>query len=171
MTERRGINQRAYEVLDKLGIMRDLAEYTPVLCGTIPIAIDVEGSDLDIAMEVRDSESFRERVALLYGHHEDFCWKEKRIRNLPVYKANFRYECFEFELFGQPVPVTKQNAYLHMVVEEELMKRNPALRAQVIRLKLQGIKTEPAFALLLGLVGDPYEALLELGEELGLFYE
>ncbi|WP_336772352.1 DUF4269 domain-containing protein [Paenibacillus sp. MMO-58] len=166
MTERGEVKQRAYEAVDKLGIMRDLAAYTPVLCGTIPIVIDVEGSDLDIAMEVHDAESFRERVALLYGQHEDFCWKEKRIRNLPVYKANFRYEGFEFELFGQPVPVTKQNAYLHMVVEEELMKRNKDLRAQVIRLKSQGIKTEPAFARLLGLEGDPYEALLTLGREL-----
>ncbi|WP_127499241.1 DUF4269 domain-containing protein [Paenibacillus glycanilyticus] len=166
MTDKGKVNQRAYEVVDRLGIMRDLAAYTPVLCGTIPIAIDVEGSDLDIAMEVYDVESFRERVALLYGQHEDFRWKEKRIRDLPVYKANFRYEGFEFELFGQPVPVTKQHAYLHMVVEAELLKRNPDLRARVIRLKSQGIKTEPAFAQLLGLEGDPYEALLELGRAL-----
>ncbi|MCM3625969.1 DUF4269 domain-containing protein [Paenibacillus glycanilyticus] len=159
----------AHEAIEKLGIMQDLAEYTPVLCGTIPIAIDVEGSDLDIVMEVHDAEIFKERIVALYSHCEDFRWKEKQIRDRPVYKANFRYEGFEFELFGQPVPVKEQYAYCHMIVEEELMKRDPSLREQVIKLKSEGIKTEPAFAQLLGLTGNPYVALMDLGKVMGLF--
>lgn len=42
--------QKVYDVLNKLNIMQDLALYSPVLCGTIPIRIDTLQSDLDIVM-------------------------------------------------------------------------------------------------------------------------
>jgi len=40
--------KRAYEVLLKYKIFEKLSNYSPVLAGTFPIEIDVEGSDLDI---------------------------------------------------------------------------------------------------------------------------
>ena len=46
--------QKVYDVLNKLNIMEDLALYSPVLCGTIPIRIDTLQSDLDIVMEVHN---------------------------------------------------------------------------------------------------------------------
>lgn len=58
--------------------MRDLAPYSPVLCGTIPISINVEGSDLDIIMEVYDFETFKQQAANLYGGYDKFVLKEKR---------------------------------------------------------------------------------------------
>jgi hypothetical protein len=39
---------RAYEVLIQNKIFFNLAEFDPVLAGTIPINIDIENSDLDI---------------------------------------------------------------------------------------------------------------------------
>jgi len=77
-------------------------------------------------------------------------------------KMNFEFGGFEFECFGQPVPVERQYAYRHMLAEHDLLVRYPKMRNEVIRLKEQGIKTEPAFARLLQLDGDPYEALLGL---------
>jgi hypothetical protein len=44
------IQRRAYKMTNELGILSDLARYNPTLCGTIPISIDVKGSDLDIIM-------------------------------------------------------------------------------------------------------------------------
>ncbi|PTT32500.1 DUF4269 domain-containing protein, partial [Chryseobacterium sp. HMWF028] len=41
--ERQG---RAYEVLTKYNVFEKLSNYSPVLAGTIPIEIDIEGSDL-----------------------------------------------------------------------------------------------------------------------------
>ncbi|HRF37192.1 MAG TPA: DUF4269 domain-containing protein, partial [Saprospiraceae bacterium] len=56
-----------------------------------------------------------------------------------------------------------QNAYRHLLIEARLLEeRGPEFRQQIIELKQQGVKTEPAFARLLGLEGDAYEALLRL---------
>ena len=52
--------------------------------------------------------------------------------------------------------------YLHMVIEYKiLLQKGESFRQQVIALKQSGLKTEPAFAQLLGLPGNPYTALLE----------
>uniref|UniRef100_UPI00403F989C DUF4269 domain-containing protein n=1 Tax=Paenibacillus sp. FSL W8-0186 TaxID=2921709 RepID=UPI00403F989C len=53
-------------------------------------------------------------------------------------------------------------------MEHHLLTANPHYRAAVIRLKEQGMKTEPAFAQVLGLVGDPYKELLIYGRALGI---
>ena len=48
-----------------------------------------------------------------------------------------------------------------MLIEHEIIKtRGESFRQEIIRLKRLGLITESAFAELLGLVGNPYEALL-----------
>jgi hypothetical protein len=159
--------QRAYKTIYQLNIMNDLAKFNPIVCGTIPLGIDVEGSDLDIIMEVYDGESFQEKVYQLYHLQTGFRLKESHIRGRKVVKANFYFNDFEFELFGQAQPSIEQNAYIHMVIEYELLKKYPTIRENVIRLKQHGIKTEPAFCRVLGITGDdPYEDLLIYGREL-----
>ncbi|ULL14497.1 DUF4269 domain-containing protein [Paenibacillus sp. H1-7] len=162
------IQRRAYRAISELGILADLAPYHPVLCGTVPIGIDVEGSDLDIVMEAYDFEGMKAEWTALYGTYDSYAMKEKTIRDVAAVKANFQYAGFEFELFAQPLRVHQQHAYRHMIIEHHLLAANPHIKAEVIRLKKQGVKTEPAFAQILGLEGDPYEALLLLGEQLGI---
>ncbi len=68
---------------------------------------------------------------------------------------------FEIEIFGQSIPTKQQFAYRHLIVEHHLLnKHGEEFRQQIIELKRQGHKTEPAFALALGLTGDPYTELL-----------
>ena len=55
-----------------------------------------------------------------------------------------------------------------MIVEHHLLKEVSKLREKVIHLKQQGIKTEPAFCEVLGIKGDPYERLIEMGREKGI---
>jgi hypothetical protein len=43
--------KKAYEVLLKYKIFEKLSNYSPLLAGTVPIEIDIEGSDLDIICE------------------------------------------------------------------------------------------------------------------------
>lgn len=158
--------QKAYSAIHSLGIMKELEDFTPILCGTIPIGIDIEGSDLDIILEVNDFSQFKEKVEALYQNERGFRIKQTEIRGLPVLKANFIFDGFEFELFGQPQPVVEQYAYIHMLIEYHLMKEIPQLREKVLALKQQGYKTEPAFCIALGLDGDPYETLIEYGRKL-----
>lgn len=78
-------------------------------------------------------------------------------------KANFFINDFEFEIFGQNIPTELQNAYRHMLVEHKILQEAGGdFRTQIIELKRQGYKTEPAFAKLLALQGDAYEELLKL---------
>ncbi|MCH5690657.1 DUF4269 domain-containing protein [Niabella sp. W65] len=75
--------------------------------------------------------------------------------------VNFFADGFEIEIFAQNIPTRQQMAYRHLVIEHELLNQyGEVFRQQVVALKKQGYKTEPAFARLLKLEGDPYQALL-----------
>lgn len=159
--------RNAYRVIQELGIIEALKAYNPTLCGTIPIGIDGKGSDLDIIMEVHNVEAFEERIKTLYSNQDQFKMKKTIIRGNEVSKANFVFQAFEFELFGQAQPVNKQHAYLHMIIEYKVMQKHPSWKQRVIALKKRGYKTEPAFCELLGISGDPYEGLIQYGVKEG----
>ncbi|MED2186987.1 DUF4269 domain-containing protein [Bacillus wiedmannii] len=161
--------QKVYDVLNKLNIMEDLILYSPVLCGTIPIRIDTLQSDLDIVMEVHNFDVFEQEMRSLYGSYKGFKIKKKKIKTTESIKVNFEFEGFKFELFAQPKPVRNQNAYRHMIVEHMLLIQHPHLREEILRLKENGLKTEPAFAQVLNIDGDPYDELILLGQEMRLW--
>ncbi|WP_025686520.1 DUF4269 domain-containing protein [Paenibacillus maysiensis] len=162
------IQRRSYHVIKELNILKDFAKYTPVLCGTIPISVDIEGSDLDIIMEVREFGVYKDEIESLYGDLDGFGLTEVTVKGIPTVISNFRYGGFDLELFAQPVAVEKQNAYRHMIIEHHLLLTNLHVRQEIIRLKDRGLKTEPAFAQVFELVGDPYDELLILGTKLGI---
>jgi hypothetical protein len=120
--------RKAYEAIKELNILNDLSEFTPLLCGTLPIGIDIEGSDLDIIMEVTDFSLYESKVTKLYGEMENFKIKRSEINDIPFIKGNFLYQGFEFELFGNEQPVHKQNAYLHMIIEHKILLLFPHLK-------------------------------------------
>lgn len=161
--------RKAYRALHSLGILYTLDDFMPVLVGTIPIAVDIEDSDLDIVCEAQDLVTFAERVTRCFGQHEGFRIRKKLIKDVPSVVANFDHAGLRVEIFGQPQPVTEQHAYRHMVIEARLLALGgEAARQGVRRLKRAGLKTEPAFASYFQLAGDPYQVLLKLsrlGEE------
>ncbi|MDQ0352162.1 hypothetical protein J2R98_001996 [Alkalibacillus filiformis] len=159
--------QKALTAINELNILNDLSRYDPILCGTIPLQIDIEDSDLDIIFYVTNFSEFEDKVLKLYSHLSDFKLERKRIRDEDVVKANFNFKGFEFEMFGQNQPTHKQHAYLHMIVQAEVLKRDESMKCKVIELKEKGYKTEPAFCEVLGIDGDPYIGLLEYGEKKG----
>lgn len=159
--------QLAHKVILQLRIMHDLREYSPILCGTIPIGIDVDGSDLDIIVEVNDFVRFETLLKNLYGTQKNFKVSYFEVRNVPVITSNFLYKGFEVEIFGQSVPTNYQYAYLHMIIEQKLIETYPHIKKEVMTLKKLGVKTEPAFCKILGLDGDPYEELIKFGKERG----
>lgn len=151
--------QRAYDVLTNHRILAQLEPFSPVLVGTIPINIDIESSDLDVICQWFDKSEFAAALHSLFSHYPNFTFWENTAHQAVV--AHFIVDGFEIEVFGQNIPTFQQNAYRHMLVEDKLLaKYGEEFRQQIISLKRQGYKTEPAFALALGLEGDPYLTLL-----------
>ncbi len=159
--------RQAYKQLNELGIFEALKVYNPLLTGTIPIEIDLPESDLDIICECVDHETFAKDLVSLYSHETAFSIRTHVWNGLTSTIASFRYGEFEFEIFGQNCPTQLQNAYRHMIIEHRILQeRDEAFRTNIIRLKQEGMKTEPAFAQLLGLEGDPYATLLTFYDDI-----
>ena len=154
--------RNAFEVLTQHKILSNLAEYDPILVGTIPINIDIENSDLDIICYWKDKASFIEKIIFFFEKEAEFNIREVFINDRDSVVANFKIEDFEIEVFGQKIPTKDQNGYRHMLIENEILQsKGNDFRSEIIKLKQNGYKTEPAFAFLLGLKGDPYAELLE----------
>jgi ribosomal protein S18 acetylase RimI-like enzyme len=142
-------------------LFRDLAPFQPTLIGTYPLGLQVDQSDIDIACTCDDLDAFdravRSTLSVL-GVVARFEWLA-----LPAVVAAFELGDLAVEVFGQALPVYAQRGFRHMVIEGQLLLHGgAALRARLLELKRGGMRTEPAFAQVLGLSGDPYEALLEL---------
>lgn len=153
---------QAYAVLKEYSILSSLAAFEPVLIGTIPINIDIDNSDLDIICYWENKNAFLERLKLYFGGERSFSIRELVLDGEETVVANFILEEFEIEIFGQNLPVIHQNGYKHMLIEHEILNnKGESFRLEIIKLKQNGYKTEPAFAFLLGLKGNPYKALLE----------
>lgn len=153
----------AYAALHHLHIPSILAPYGPVLAGTIPLGLDLEGSDLDIICEAPDLGAFQRTVTSAFGAHQDFRAAIKDKAGLPSVIAGFMARGFPIELFAQQQSATQQRACLHLDIEARLLRLGGEPTLLAIRgLRRQGLKTEPAFAHHLQLQGDPYLALLDL---------
>lgn len=159
--------QEAYKVLTQYSIMEFLQPYSPLLAGTIPIDIDIETSDLDIICYWQHADKFKDDLFKCFSGYKDFQLVDKIVREQRSVIANFKVENFEIEIFGQNKPSQEQFAYRHMVIENYLLlSRGNQFRETIRALKVQGFKTEPAFAHALGLQGDPYLELLKEEEKL-----
>jgi hypothetical protein len=155
--------QQAFAVLDELHLLDRFWQFDPVLVGTLPISIHLPASDLDIICYASDLDFFAQLVEALFRAYPAFRLKQKEVRHIPSVIVYFEHGGFGIELFAQPVPTEQQHAFRHMLIEEQLLQRYGAkFRQQVLALKRQGYKTEPAFAKLLGITGDPYLQLLDL---------
>jgi hypothetical protein len=152
--------QKVYQVLVENKIMENLSTYTPIFVGTIPLNIDIEISDIDIIYYVKDRNQFIESLVKCFQNMKGF--KITRNTVFDSIKANFYIEDFELEIFGQDLDTIQQNAYQHMIIEHSiLIEKGEEFRQKVINLKRKGLKTEPAFAKLLSLDGNPYKELLK----------
>ena len=154
--------KKAYAELTNLGLFEKLKKFDPILAGTIPIGIDIPESDLDILCQCQDHLAFKSLVIDLFGTKEAFNTYSKERDGMMTTVAKFKGDYFNIEIFAMDLPTSRQQAYRHMLIEYELLEQNgPEFKSEIIKLKIEGYKTEPAFAKLLGLEGDPYVALLK----------
>lgn len=151
----------AYEILTRNSVLVNIAEFEPILVGTIPINIDIENSDLDIICYWKSKTDFKTKIQSVFGNETEFKIRETFIKDQETVIANFKISPFEIEIFGQNIPTKNQNGYKHMIAEHKILKsKDENFRLEIIKLKQKGYKTEPAFGILLGLKNDPYEELL-----------
>ncbi len=149
--------QRCCTLLQELGIFEKLKTYTPLLTGTIPIEIDTDTSDLDIICEAHDYQVFDREVEQYFGNQAKFVVTKPKTSTC----IGFWYKGMEIEIYANPTPVILQNAYRHMLVEYRLLRLfGEEFKRKIIELKKGGLKTEPAFAKLLSVNGNPYDGLL-----------
>jgi hypothetical protein len=152
--------KRVYELLTSTQLFETLRDFHPVFVGTIPIQIDIESSDIDVLIEAEPTQ-FLEFAKQHLTQHQQATFFVKDFQHIPACVYQFKLEEFEVEIFAQDLPVTQQYAYRHLIIENKiLLTKGEAFRDEIIRLKRQGLKTEPAFAQALGLSGNPYESLL-----------
>lgn len=156
--------RRAYAALDEASVIAALDGFDPVLVGTVPLGVDVAGSDLDVLCRAPDLARFAELLEDAFGAFEGYGLERKAIRGVPTVIASFRCRDVPIEIFGQATPVEAQWGYRHLLVEARLLALGgDALREEVRARKRAGAKTEPAFAAALGLPDeDPYRALYAL---------
>lgn len=154
--------RQVYAALKKLKIFEIFETFSPLLVGTIPIDIDLPESDLDIICTCKNHEKFSSLLQKHFSHRTDFELYTYDRNGIKTTVSKFKSQNFIFEFFGQNIPTDEQNAYRHMIIEHKiLLQKGSEFRAKIRQLKSEGLKTEPAFAQLLELHGNPYEALLK----------
>lgn len=154
--------QQVYVLLTRYKIMQGLTNYQPLLVGTVPIAINIDSSDLDIICCYANAAQFEDQLIQSFSHYTSFKSYQININHEETVVATFTIDNWDFEIFGQNIPTKQQNGYRHMIAEYKLLQQHgEAFRQQILTLKQQGLKTEPAFAKALGIKGDPYLELLK----------
>jgi hypothetical protein len=155
--------QEAYRAIHELGVTVALARYRPVLAGTIPLGLDGPASDLDLICAATDLDAFADHVRGLYGCRDVFYLSRKLKDGEPSVIARLVSHGWPVEIFAQSRPPDEQRAVRHLDIEARLLRLGgPPLLRMVRAWRVAGWKTEPAFARVLGLAGDPYRALLGL---------
>lgn len=155
------MQQRVFSILTAHHLLAKLAPYHPIVAGTIPLGINIDGSDVDILLQAGDLTGLKQHLTTLFSQHAGFSIRIGKKNGHAALICRFAIQGLPFELYATDVPTDRQPAYLHMVKEFEILKeKGPAFAGKIKSLKRKGIKTEPAFCLLLGIAGDPYQALL-----------
>lgn len=144
------------------GVLEALAPFHPHIAGTLPLGIAVATSDIDVLCECPDPMAFTDAVVASLGDAYGFTISQWLTVPRPIV-ARFHFAGWEFEIYAQATPVAQQVGWRHFVVEQRLLDLGgERLREAIIAAKQAGLKTEPAFAHVLMLGGDPYEAVLDL---------
>lgn len=147
--------------LEKSNILESLASYKPLISGSYPLNIVTKDSDLDILFQSEKLSLFKKDVMTLFSDNDSLVIKEKKHQDISSLIISLRYKDLVVELFCQSKSVYKQQSNLHFLIEGRLLKIFPKVKKQIIQLKKNGIKTEPAFGEVFKLAA-PYKDLLKL---------
>jgi len=168
--------QRSAHALLTAGVWDELAAQCAdmALVSTLAIGLDRPGSDLDILCQHPDPAEFAATFAKQGWHASakgDNVWLLERSfscldQSCAVSGSDKSDARWPLELYVTPAPIETLNGWRHLTLMATLLERfGDAFYREVLRLRLdEGLKGEAAMCRLLGLAGDPYEALLTLEE-------
>lgn len=161
------IQQQVFHLLHDKKILYHLKMLKPVVAGTIPLDLFIPGrSDVDILGSHDNLPCVEKNLLRHFATYSSFHIQIKPLRGEQSLICRFVVDRIPFEIFVQPIPVTRQYGYRHLRIEYWLLAtRDEAFRTRIVDLKKAGMKTEPAFALALGLTDDPYEKLLDFEQD------
>jgi hypothetical protein len=150
------------DALDRSGLLKALARFDPHVAGTPPLGLDLPESDIDVICHAADAQAFARAVWDFACSFDGFAMHQWTGNGRPIV-ASFHVDGWPVEVFGDSRPVAQQPGWCHFQIERRLLVLGgEALRAAVMKRRHDGLKTEPAFADVLRLAGDPYLALLGL---------
>ncbi|WP_323890457.1 DUF4269 domain-containing protein [Aeromonas veronii] len=166
--------QRSAHALLTAGVWDELAAQCAdlALVSTLAIGLDRPGSDLDILCQHTDPAEFAATFAeqgWQASAKGDNVWLLERIfacldQSCADTGSDKSEASWPLELYVTPAPIETLNGWRHLTMMAALLERfGDAFYRDVLRLRLEeGLKGEAAMCRLLGLAGDPYEALLTL---------
>ncbi len=150
------------EALERLDLLATLSPFDPHVAGTPPLGLDLPASDIDVLCHVVDEAAFADCLWTHCSKHDDFRIHQW-IASERAIVATFRAFDWTIEIFGGAERIEDQAGWRHFEIERRLLEAGgPRLRERIMAHRRGGLKTEPAFAAVLGLRGDPYAALLQL---------
>jgi len=163
-------NPSLVEAFQNLELFSRLKKYQPLIAGSFPLGLQNNDSDVDILLQAQDLKKLEAELRQYYGNMLNYLAQFELVDGLPTLVVNFQYQNRGFEFFAQDCEPVRQRAYLHFLIEERLLKWGGAtFKRRVLEKRQQGLKTEPAFAEVLAISTDPYQALLELQKKSILF--
>ncbi len=144
------------------GILRALSRLGPVIAGTFPLDLNLPESDVDVLCRLQPASLFRaaaQSISRLPGY--SLRASVRRGRRTAVCRV--RPGRLPLEIFAQSGPLRSQRGYRHLEVEYRLLSLcGGSLREGILKLRRADARTEPPFAQLLRLRGDPHDALERL---------
>jgi len=152
-------NENVYQALLESKLLENLEDFDPLVAGTFPLHLHHSQSDIDLLVGCDDLRKMFDCAHQSCLHFDLFEAKlEER-----YFTINFTFQNVAFEIYGEQRPSVSQNAFVHFQIQEKLLKVGSSIfREKIVERRKLGDKTEPAFANVLELEGDPYVSLLEL---------
>jgi hypothetical protein len=140
-----------------------LADYDPLLTGTLPLGLDLPDTDLDVICQVEDFTAFCTVMRAMYGEYDEFECTTTARGGIPSAACSFRYNRFRVKVVGQPVPTRDQDAYRRTTAAARLLRMaGETALEEVRRLRVAGMQTSLAVSAYFQLEGEPEQALAEL---------
>ena len=154
--------KKVYKTITKFNLIEQLRQFNPILVGTFPLGINIETSDIDIIGSTNNFSDTFDYLVKNFSEFHDFKIQLNDQNQTKYILCSFWIKRFRIEIFLENKNPKEQVAYKHMLIEANILnQKDENFKQEIIDLKNKGLKTEEAFALLLGLEGDPFQKLLD----------